>query len=499
MPARSATLELNARETEILRFAAKGLSDRAIASKLGLSAETVRWYNKRVYEKLDAANRTDAVSRATELGLLGPALEAVVRHPIRYVDNDGVSLAYQVIGNGASDVLFIPGFVSHIEVSWETPDYVNFFEQLGRVARVITFDKRGVGLSDRVQGGPSLDQTVRDALCVLDATGSRRAFVFGTSEGGAAALLLASMFPDRVRGLILFGATPKVVRSGDEPVWSAPREAFDQRLAALLASWGEPWAIERFAPSRMHDKAFQAWWPRCLRAAASPSAVKAVIENAAAVDIRGLLREVETRTLVMSRTGDRIVPIAASRYLADHLPNARLVELNGDDHVYFVGADDVVREVAGFIREAAVEPEVETRLAILLALSTDAARPTATQRAILAACQASQVKAMGGGFVALFESPRAAVSAARRLRHAVAGAPAGVGLHVGACRASDGEPLKGVTSTLQHLTRGAAPGEILVSATLCDILAGSGTELVPRKVKSGRGKPPIEAWAITNS
>ena len=305
MPARRETTELNARETEILRFAAKGLSDRAIASKLGLSAETVRWYNKRVYEKLDAANRTDAVSRATELGLLGPASEPVVRHPIRYVDNDGVSLAYQVIGKGGSDVLFIPGFVSHIEVSWETPDYVNFFEQLGRLARVITFDKRGVGLSDRVQGGPSLDQTVRDALCVLDATGSRRAFVFGTSEGGAAALLLASMFPDRVGGLILFGATPKVVRSGNEPVWSSPREAFDQRLAALLATWGEPWAIERFAPSRMHDKAFQAWWPRCLRAAASPSAVKAVIENAAAVDIRGLLSEVATRTLVMGRTGDR--------------------------------------------------------------------------------------------------------------------------------------------------------------------------------------------------
>ncbi len=490
---------LNAREKAVLELAAKGLSDRAIASKLGLSAETIRWYNKRVYEKLDAANRTDAVSRATELGLLTPPLGPVVRHPIRYVDNDGVSIAYQVIGKGPVDLLFIPGFVSHIEMSWETPDYVSFFEQLGRIARVITFDKRGVGLSDRVPGGPSLDQTVRDALCVLDAVGSKSTFVFGTSEGGAAAVLLASMFPDRVSGLILFGATAKVVRSGDEPVWSSPREAFDQRLAALLSSWGEPWAIERFAPSRRHDKAFVAWWPRCLRAAASPSSVKAVIENAAAVDIRGLLEDVETRTLVIGRTGDRIVPIAATRYLADHLPNARLVELDGDDHIYFVGADDVVKEVEGFLREAAVEPEVETRLAILLTLSSGAARPTATQRAILAACQAKQVRAVGGNFVALFESPRAAVSAARRLRHAVKAAPTGAGLHVGACRASDGEPSKSVAALLQLLAKSATPGEILVSSTLRDILAGSGVELVRRPVPKGRGKEPVEAWAITNS
>ncbi len=495
-PARAA---LNAREKAILELAAKGLSDRAIASKLGLSAETIRWYNKRVYEKLDAANRTDAVSRATELGLLASPSTPVIRHPIRYVDNDGVSIAYQVVGKGPVDLLFIPGFVSHIEMSWETPDYVSFFEQLGRIARVITFDKRGVGLSDRVPGGPSLDQTVRDALCVLDAVGSKSTFVFGTSEGGAAAVLLASMFPDRVSGLILFGTTAKVVRTGEEPVWSSPREAFDQRLAALLSSWGEPWAIERFAPSRMHDKAFVAWWPRCLRAAASPSSVKAVIENAAAVDIRGLLEDVETRTLVIGRTGDRIVPIAATRYLADHLPNARLVELNGDDHIYFVGADDVVREVHGFLREAAIEPEVETRLAILLALSSGAARPTATQRAILAACQAKQVRAVGGSFVALFESPRAAVSAARRLRHAVKAGPTGAGLHVGACRASDGEPSKSVASLLQLLAKSATPGEILVSATLRDILSGSGVELVRRPVPRGRGKEPLEAWAITNS
>lgn len=496
-------VSLNARELAILRLIAKGLSDRAIASRLDLAPQTVRWYNKRIYETLDAANRTEAVARANESGLLAPETPSPVeRRKIQYVDNDGVSIAYQVIGQGPADLLFIAGFVSHLEVSWETPDYARFFEHLGRFARVILFDKRGVGLSDRLPGGSSLDQTVRDALCVLDAVQSKQAFVFGTSEGGATAVLLASIHPERVSGLVLFGATPTVVQTDGDPSWASPREVFVQRMDALLATWGEPWAIERFAPSRMRDPAFQEWWSKCLRASSSPASVKAVLQNAAAVDIRALLPQVETRTLVINRAGDRIVPLAAGRYFAEHLPNARFVEIAGQDHVYFVDGDEVAKETIAFIQGAPLEPDVETRLAIVLAVSGTNARPTAAQRAILTACQAFRVRSTGagGGFVALFDSPRAAISAARRLRSAAPGSPTGVALHVGACRVSDGEPVRTVSQTLLDLAKSARPAEILVSRTLRDILAGSGIELSRRALQGrARAGPPVEAWTLVNS
>jgi len=500
-PSATDSPRLSAREVEILRLISRGLSDRAIASRLDLAPETVRWYNKRIYETLDAANRTEAVTRAGELGLLKIEGERPIeRGRIQYIDNEGVSIAYQVIGQGPVDLLFIAGFVSHLEISWETPDYARFFEQLGRRARVIVFDKRGVGLSDRVQGGPSLDNTVRDALCVLDAARSKRAFVFGTSEGGAAAVLLASMHPERVRGLILFGATPTVLQTGGEPSWASPREAFLQRREALLATWGEPWAIERFAPSRMRNPVFQDWWSKCLRASSSPASVKAVLENAATVDIRALLPDVATRTLVMNRVGDRIVPLEAGRYLADHLPSARFVELAGQDHVYFVSGDDITKEMVAFIEEAPAEQEVETRLAIVLAVFRAPARPTASQRAILSAGQAKHVRPLGkDGFVALFESPRAAVSAARRLRSATPGAPMGVALHVGACRVSDGEPVGAVSQTLRALARSARPGEIVLSGTLRDILAGSGIEVARPSPQKARTVQPSDAWTLVNS
>ena len=222
------TLDLKERELEILRLLADRLTDRAIAGRLDLSVETVRWYNKQIYAKLGVASRTEAALHARSLGLLDTPVVAVDRAPtersaIRYATNDGVSIAYQVVGSGPVDLLFIPGFVSHLEVSWEDPGYTAFFEALGRRARVIIFDKRGAGLSDRSQGASTIEQTISDARAVLRAVGSRRAFVSGTSEGGAAAVLLAATYPEEVRGLVLIASTPMIARHGVEPAWGPIR------------------------------------------------------------------------------------------------------------------------------------------------------------------------------------------------------------------------------------------------------------------------------------
>jgi pimeloyl-ACP methyl ester carboxylesterase len=233
----------------------------------------------------------------------------VERSPIRYVNNDGISLAYQVVGRGPVDLLFISGFISHLEISWEEPGYAAFFEELGRHARVVIFDKRGVGLSDRIQGASTIENTISDARCVMRAVGSNRAFVSGTSEGGAAAVLLASMYPDEVRGLVLIAATPMPARRGAEPEWARPWEEFERNIALIQQTWGEPWAIERFAPSRKGDAV--------------------IMEQAMQVDMRPLLPQVRTRTLIVHRSNDRVVNIGAAKHLAARMPNAIMVELPG--------------------------------------------------------------------------------------------------------------------------------------------------------------------------
>ncbi len=492
--------DLKARERQILRLIADGLSDRDIASRLSLSAETVRWYNKELYLTLGVTNRTQAVRRASALGLLDlpvakagqPSMQVadsarpatVPRSPIEYVERGGVYIAYQVIGNGPVDLLFFHGFISHLEIGWENSEYAAFFEQLGRVARVIVFDKRGVGLSDRVRGAPTLEETVGDAVAVLDAVRSQRAFVLGTSEGGAASLLLAMQRPERVRGLILLGATARVARNGAEPAWASPREEFDRRIDALQQSWGQPWSLERFAPSRMHDEAFKAWWSRILRGASSPSAVRAVMEVARDVDVSALLPQVRARTLVLHQRDDRVVPVGAARFLAERIPGARLVELTGSDHIYFVNGEPVVRAIAEFLAEPEEAATADTWLAIMLHMAGRGSPLSADQRAIADAFRPRRERLDPTGWTALFEAPSRAIACARRLRDLGRGRVGGISLHIGECRSSDGVAVGIAGDVAQQLATLAQAGNVVISETLHDVLVGSGIALqrfVPRE------------------
>ena len=454
------------RELEILRLLAEGLTNAEIGQRLHLAPDTVRWYNKQIFARLAVSTRAQAVRRAAELGVGAPPPSAPAppaRPPVQYAANGDVHLAYQVVGQGPVDLLFIHGFLSHLEVAWDNPEFAEFFTTLGRGLRVILFDKRGVGLSDRPPGAPTLEETIADARCVLAAAGATQAYVMGTSEGGAAAVLLAAMHPELVRGLILYAATPLVVQREGAPEWADRAADFAQMLERLPRAWGGPWAVETFAPLRAGDEAFRAWWARLLRAAASPSQVRAVLDTVRAVDIRALLPQVGARALVAHKTGDRNVSVAAGRYLAEHLPRAEWLELPGSDHIYFVDGAALAAAVARFCAAAPSEAPAESRLAMIG--WAQGARPASAGPAAGAWHTAPEPV----GTLALFDSPARAVAWAQQQ----AAGGAAVSLHVGECRVVGGQAQGAALAVVRRAAGLAAPGQVVVTRTLRDILAGT--------------------------
>jgi pimeloyl-ACP methyl ester carboxylesterase len=383
-----------------------------------------------------------------------------------------------VIGDGPIDLLFIHGFLSHLELAWENPEFTSFFERLGRMARVILFDKRGMGLSDRVQGAPTLENTIEDACRVLDAVGSRQAFVMGTSEGGAAAALLASTYPNRVLGLILYASTPKLVREGDEPTWAMTVEQYENMIARMQSSWGQPWAVENFAPSQAQDGRFRDWWARILRTAASPSSVKAILNIQRDIDILDLLPQIRVPTLVIHKTHDRCVSLAAGRYFATHMPNATWVELPGADHIYFIDSEAIVTAVTRFCQETTITTPVDSWLAIVLCAL--AQQQSIQTQAEIIACQPRHTTQTAAGLIALFDSPTRAMQCALRLRDTIKPVAPQISLHVGECSLADGRPTEAVVETATLAAGLAAPGEIILTRTLRDILAGSEFVFVAR-------------------
>ncbi|HEY4211331.1 MAG TPA: alpha/beta fold hydrolase [Steroidobacteraceae bacterium] len=256
--------------------------------------------------------------------------------PTRYVSGAGVHLAFQICGAGQIDVLVSGGFLSHVERLWEEPRCREFLSSLARMSRLILFDRRGTGLSDRVGFTPSVDATAQDIGTVLDAAGSRRVVLFGASEGGPACIRFAADHPDRVAGLILFASLAKGSAAPDYP-HALQTAQYDTWLKQLIAAWGGPAGIETFAPSLSGDPQARAWWAGLLRAASSPGALKGVLEALRDTDVRPLLGRISVPTLVLHRRDDRAVRIGAGRHLASHIVQAHFVELDGADHWPFAG------------------------------------------------------------------------------------------------------------------------------------------------------------------
>ena len=252
----------------------------------------------------------------------------------------GLHLAYQVVGNGPIDILLVPGFVSHVERIWEEPRSRSLLTALSKMGRLILFDRRGVGLSDRVGAPPTVEATADDLMTVMDAAGSGRVLLIGISEGGPSCIRFAAEHPQRLAGLVLYGSLAKGARSRDYP-FVLTRAQYERWLQKLVKDWGGPTGIEIFAPSLVGDRQAEGWWSGLLRAASSPGAIKAVLEALRDTDVRTQLPLVRAPTLVLHRHDDRAVRIEAGRHLATSIPGARFVELDGSDHWLWAG-DQVV-------------------------------------------------------------------------------------------------------------------------------------------------------------
>jgi pimeloyl-ACP methyl ester carboxylesterase/class 3 adenylate cyclase len=426
----------------------------------------------------------------------------------RYAKSGGVSIAYQVVGEGPRPLVFVPGFVSNVEAWWEQPQLARSMRRLASFSRLVLFDKRGTGLSDPVAEVPSLEQRMIDLQAVMDAAGAERADLFGISEGGPSCLLFAARHPERVRSLALYGTTARFTRAPDFP-WGFRPELYPALLEEMERGWGEGSLLELFAPSLAGDPSIRSAWGRFQRASASPAMARAVMEALLEIDVRDVLPEVRVPTLVIHRRDERAIRLGCARQLAEHVPGARLVVLEGTDHFPFFGdSDDLADEIEEFVTgsRAAAEPD----RAFAVVLFTDIVDSTGRARALgdrrwrdllgefraavrkqLARFGGRELDSAGDGFFAAFDLPTQALRCSRALREAVAplGLRVRTGLHAGECERSEGK-LAGMAVHVGARVLGeAAPDEILVSGTLKELVAGSGFSFAERGTRGLKGIP----------
>jgi pimeloyl-ACP methyl ester carboxylesterase len=424
----------------------------------------------------------------------------------RYVKSGDVYIAYQIHGEGARDLVFIPGFVSHVEGRWDRPVVATFFERLGQFSRVIAFDKRGNGLSDRVTEIPTLEQRMDDIRAVMDAAGCERAAFFGISEGAPTALLFAATFPQRVSALVLYGGFARWSWAPDHPIGTTDDE-FERMV--VPGDWGGPMAIDLWAPSVAETEAARREWASFVRVSASPGAAVATLRMAREIDAREVLPVIRVPTLILHRTSERIVRVEQARYMAERIPGAKLVEFPGIDHLAWVGDQNaILDEVQQFLTGTRHVVEIDRVLATVLFTDIVNATQTAVElgdrrwrdllvkhhdlvRTELTRFRGREIDTAGDGFLASFDAPARAIRCACAIRDAVRtlGVEVRCGLHTGECERS-GEKLTGIAVHTGARVAGlAAPGEVLVSQTVRDLVAGSGLTFEARGTRVLKGVP----------
>jgi DNA-binding winged helix-turn-helix (wHTH) protein len=410
---------------------------------------------------------------------------------VRYTRSGNVNIAYQVIGDGPIDIVFVMGWVSHLEEFWTEPAFARFLTRLAGFSRLIMFDKRGTGLSDRVAELPTLEQRMDDVRAVMDAVGSSRAALLGVSEGGPMCSLFAATYPERTIALMMIGSYARRLWAPDYP-WGPREEQREAFCRQIEEQWGGPVGLEDRAPTRADDPVFRNWWAHYLRQGASPGAAVALTRMNAEVDVREVLPFVRVPTLVLHRSGDRCLVVDEGRYLASRIPGARFVELAGTDHLPFVGNQDaILSEIEQFIGALIAQPFTAGAPAAPLgeerALSTvlcvreqrghdaDAARTNLVVRTIASRHRGEWSGSRESPWLMTFDGPARAIRAADGVIHVLsqAGIHASAGIHTGECTERSGR-IEGIAVTVARaVAERASPGEVLISRTVKDLVAGA--------------------------
>jgi pimeloyl-ACP methyl ester carboxylesterase len=393
----------------------------------------------------------------------------------RYVQNGDVNIAYQVIGEGDIDIVFVMGWISHLEYFWKHHLFASFLERLASFSRLILFDKRGTGLSDRVPVNelPTLEQRMEDVHAVMDAVGSKRAVLIGVSEGGPMCSLFAATYPERTSALVMIGTYAKRIRDDDYP-WAPSAEQRGAFIDVVKRDWGKPVGIEERAPSMADDVEFREWWATYLRMGASPGAAVALTKMNAEIDVRNVLPLIRVPTLVVHRTGDLCLKVEEGRYVASMIPGSRYVELPGEDHLPFVGNQNaILDEIESFVTATHGVGEHDRVLATVMNVRLGAGDELSSVRKQIEFFKGREIPDGDGRIVAAFDGPARAIRCAAVIAKD-AGSERRVGIHTGECDRV-GDVYSGFAVDLADRISEKAPvGTILVSRTVKDLVAGSG-------------------------
>jgi pimeloyl-ACP methyl ester carboxylesterase len=434
------------------------------------------------------------------------------RPETRYAKSGDLNIAYQVVGEGPIDLIYVPGWISNVELNWEEPAHAHVLDRLASFSRLILFDKRGTGLSDPVPLDrlPTLEERMDDVRAVLDAVDCRQAALFGFSEGGLMSVLFAATYPDRITALALYGVFAKRIWSPDYP-WAPKPEDREREIEELERNWSDRMDLEQLAPSE--DDAFKDRLATYFRRSASPGAGVALMRMNTQLDVRDVLSAIQAPTLVIHRTHDRDVKVEEGRWIADRIPGAKFVELPGDTHTLWAGdTDEVVDEVEEFLTGTRRGPEPDRVLATVLFTDIVGSTEKATElgdrrwrellerhhdlvRRQLARYQGRELDTAGDGFFATFDGPARAIRAAQAITGGVRqlGLEVRAGVHTGECERHDGKIAGIAVSAGARVAGAAGASEVLVSQTVKDLVAGSGIAFEDRGEHELKG---VGAWRL---
>lgn len=436
----------------------------------------------------------------------------------KYAKSDEINIAYQVVGDGPIDIVYVPGWVSNIDMMWENPRLARFFIRLTKFSRLILFDKRGTGLSDRVTELSTLEERMHDVRAVMDAVGSERAALFGHSEGGSMSALFAATYPQRTLALIIFGGYAKRKHSEDYP-WAPTDEERQVFYDTIENDWGGgEMDLGSLAPTLADDKEFMDWLASYFRAGASPGAALALARMNTEADISNILDSIHVPTLLLYRTGDIDVRVEEGKYLADRIQGSKFIEFPGADHLFWAGeTNDIIAEIEEFLTGTRPAEEHDRVLSTILFTDIVGSTEHLTEkgdkrwmeilenhnqlvRAELNRFRGKEIKNTGDGFLATFDGPSRAVRCADAIRDSVKTLNIRItaGIHTGECEMIGVDDIGGIAvHTASRVRNEARPGEILITQTVKHLLAGSGLEFTDRGTPSLKGiQEQLQIYAL---